>query len=410
MDYETEFCSHLASLSGLRYFVGEGISEELLFSPTTKSIYIFAQHYLEESQNAPSIEVLREQFPRFVFGEVSSEPHWIAAKLRERYKRSRVQDVIRDAAKMVAEPDEAFRFLRETIFGIENTISSSRNVYTGEDFERKLEEYKEAVRNHRFIGATIGFEEVDQFTGGLRPGSLNFVLARPARYKTFFLLHAFVRQVLQGRKPVFYTLELTEDEIWRRLVCLVSGFSYYKMERGDFTQEEEAILRRAYERFHQTSPHFVIQPDIEERTVARIAMEADRLGADSIIIDQLSFLNSRNSYSGAHHLQISEIVRDMKNVATRKGREIPVLMAAQLNRSAAQQDKMADIAQAALSDAIGQTADACFALHQTKDMRDMNQLEFGIIKGRNHGMSSWMIDLDLYRETKFSVLYETGDE
>ena len=408
MDYETQFCSHLCDSDAVRYFLNEGITEEILFSPAAKSIYVFVQHYMEESGEAPSLEVLQDQYPKFVFTpSPEAAPHWLVTRLRDRYQQAKVQDLIREAAKKVKEPEGAFAYLRETIYGIESATATKRSLYSPADFASKLEEYRIQVKEGRYRGAPFGFKEVDDFTSGHRPGHLSFTLARPGRLKTWFATYVFVQQALADWCPVLFQLELTEEDQFGRIACLVSGFPYYKWARGEVNEEEFEMIASSLEEFRKHE-HYVVCPSHEERSIAKLALEADRLDAGAIIIDQLSFLRSRKSYSHNHEA-VSEIVYDLKNLATRKRHELPVMCIAQLNRTAAQQDTMADISQAALSDAIGQASDTIYCLHRTRDMADQDQVELGIIKGRSHGVNSWMIQTDLYRRTEFKLIEEVDE-
>src|SRR5581483_671258 len=101
----------------------------------------------------------------------------------------------------------------------------------------------------QFKGHSFGFKEVDDFTGGNKPGYLAGLAARPKRQKTFYAIQAWIANVYSGRPSVFFPLENTTDEIVLRASCMLSGVSYDSAQRGELMPEEWERYNQAWSDF-----------------------------------------------------------------------------------------------------------------------------------------------------------------
>jgi replicative DNA helicase len=69
--------------------------------------------------------------------------------------------------------------------------------------------------------------------GGIRAGQLAIIGARLKTGKTWFGLKSFIEQIRQRINPIFFTLELSIEEIEHRLWLFGQGFSYDKLSTRD---------------------------------------------------------------------------------------------------------------------------------------------------------------------------------
>lgn len=403
MDYEREFCAHLVDLEALKYLLQEGIKDELLYSPIAKTIYAFARTEYERTRKAPTELMLREEFASFNFQEPRTDHRWLAEKLRERYRRAQVQETTRTMAQLSGDPDVAYSYMREKVFEIEQMSGSTQNVWSSADYEHFIDLYQQRVRDRFTLGFTTGFTSVDELSGGVRPAQLVFYLARPKRFKTFFLCKSYVEQRRQGKTPMLATLEMTVEEIEGRVGCILSGLSFDDWDKGRFGKQEWKIWRAAQDEFVALGPAHIVRPPVGERHVTDIFMLADKLEVESVLIDQLSFLEPVNERRVREDLKTAEVVYALKNHAGRTGSERPVICAAQFNREADNLDEIPGAAKAALSGAIEQAADALYGLHRTKEMFENGVVQFGLLESRNAPTGNWSVRVELKEETRIVI-------
>ena len=138
-----------------------------------------------------------------------------------------VNDPSANAAKLIEEFETSVYKIRES--GKGTTYQSIRNCV------RKEFEYLHAVYENRVeVGISSGYTQMDKLTGGLKPGEMFVLAARPSIGKTAFALNiirniAFPHRTPNPKKVVFFSLEMTAEQFTRRLLCTEADVS-----EGDF--------------------------------------------------------------------------------------------------------------------------------------------------------------------------------
>lgn len=402
LDIEQEFLDHLTSTEDLVFIIREGFDADLLNTPINKAIYAFAHRYWHDNSEAPSPLVMREEFPKIELYTPVAGIGWTLDKLRERYQRNKVQNIITTAARMTEEPEKTVAYLRNESIEISRKTTSDRYTFSMDDSEYFIQRIQDKIAQGMYKGASVGFKEVDEFTGGLKPGYLAGIAARPKRQKTFYVCQAAIAQAYQGHSVYLATLENTQEEIWQRIGCMISGFPWDKMQRGDVMPADWKMINNAIDNFRQTAQGkiHIARPPIGERTVDSLMLQADRLEATSVVLSQFKYIEPTNDYYRADHEKWGSIVLDLKLAANRQGSERPIYVETQLNREATSMKEMqdADLSQLGLTDMWGQACDIMFCLFQNNDLRASKCTEFGIIEARNSDKSSWVV-LSEFRDT-----------
>jgi replicative DNA helicase len=392
-DLETEFANHMRYHESVEYFIREGVDLALINSPKIKGIWTFVQEYFRESGKIPSTTVLKHEFSDFEFVEVDSTPSYVADRLKKRYEQNQIQDLVRELAGKTGDSEDAMKFLRSSFLDIERNTLSQRNIWRSGDSTEFLHNLKEKIVTGMYVGASFGWSKVDHFTGGLRPGQLGFLVARPKRKKTFCTLKAFIEQARDGWKPMLVTMENTDEEIMLRLSCMLSGYPWDQAQRGEIGPDDWELLKNAWSRFEDEAEFFIIAPEVGDRSVAALTIQADKLGARSMLLSQFSYLEGTKDYSNDWQSR-SEIVLALKNAASRPDNPRPIFVEAQLNREK-------DVA---LTDAIKQRADIVFELEETLDMQATQETQLRVMESRNTGYGEWNFFSEFRKETRMDMV------
>jgi len=411
MNLEEELVKHLLIKDSLEKVVKDGLSDHILILPKVKSAVAFAKHYYNESTTAPTAEVFNTEFPDHAFDLVDPESSidWVIEKLRNRYRKSEIWDLTLKLADhwKADQVDEAIGLLRNTTVEIEKNTLSHTNTWSTGDHKMFIGMIQDEIIHNKYKGYSVGFSQIDKYTGGLKPGYLAFLAARPKRMKSFFLIQSFIEQIKQGHTPVFFTLELTHKEIMSRFMCMVSGYPWDKAQRGEFSSSKDwDMIEKTWLNFtEEYGKAFVIQPKADERSVSQLMLLAEKNDCDSIFISQLKYITPVKNYYNSHE-QYAEIVIDLKNQAVKTGSERPIYVEAQFNREAQSVKELQDLdlAQLGLTDAIGQTADVVYSIVQSQDMYNSGVAEMGIVEARNHGKTSWMFQSEFKKNTYLKCL------
>ncbi len=198
---------------------------------------------------------------------------------------------------------------------IVNNVYDTLKKITGED--RDL--YK---------GFTTGYSDLDKVLTGLNRSDLILIGARPAMGKTSFALN-LARNVsaIGKRKVLFFSLEMTKEQLAMRVLGTEARVSSKKMRNGIISQDEWIRLGMATSALNDCELYF---DDTSNITVPEMKAKTRRLGGvDCVIIDYLGLIKG-STRSENRVQEVSEITRNLKMMA--KDLNIPIICCAQLSR------------------------------------------------------------------------------
>lgn len=397
IDLDSELAQQILIPENLIELKNAGVGPHMVRDTNLKPFVQFIFDYLTEYGKPPTEAVIFNEFKIDKTGP-TVDPEYLAEKLKQRFVRSRHKTILNNLAD-AHEPDEFVDTLIASAHDMWSQIGSKKHILSSQDYREIIEEFKTNAENNS-QGATYGFKDVDEHTGGAGAGHLTFFVARPKRFKSWFLLNAFVEQRRQGLIPVMFSLELTEKDMYKRLMCMVSGVSYSRMVKNALMPSEWKQIESAMEEFNSLGPAYIIHPGFEERKVSNFVLEAEKLEADCVLIDQLSFIHPEKN-TGRSDENTKTIVHALKVAATKQ--EIPYVCVCQFNREAAQLEDLAGADKIGLSRSIEETADLLIALHRNEDEADLNIIRMRILEGRYcKSNATWGIKVNLQNKTQFS--------
>lgn len=184
-----------------------------------------------------------------------------------------------------------------------------------------------------FAEINTGFTRLDNAIGGLYSGSLIILASRHSVGKTSLALGITKNVAMtSGKAAVFFSLEMSKEEVVDRLISSEAKVDLFKIKVGklhpkDFDQLPPAldILSKSKLFIEDISENSVIKMREE---LKRIISEGDELGL--VVVDYLQLMES--SVKNDNILQqVSEISRSLKMLALEFN--IPILALSQLPRS-----------------------------------------------------------------------------
>ena len=99
---------------------------------------------------------------------------------------------------------------------------------------------------HLYAGLATGFNELDRVITGLNKSDLILIGARPAMGKTSFALNLARNVAVKGnKKVVFFSLEMSKEQLAQRVLSMEARIRGNKMRMGNFTPKEWEQLASA---------------------------------------------------------------------------------------------------------------------------------------------------------------------
>lgn len=228
--------------------------------------------------------------------------------------------------------------------------------------------------------------------------------------KSVSLINSAIAARREGYTPCVFTLEQSVYEFEERLDAFASGVGYGKMQRRELDMEDQKKLRESQEELASYGSLFIEQPERGERSVRHLVNRARQLGADFLIIDQLSFMEPSRRTSSVFE-QHSQIIHELKEeITSDSSGKLPTLLAVQFNRGAVStKGERGGLHQIANSSSIEQTVDIAYGLYRSKELRANNCMVLDILGARRSEPMSWLLHWELDRHSKFFVRQEYED-
>jgi len=281
-------------------------------------------------------------------------------------------------------------------------------------------------------GVPTGFKKFDSMTAGLQPENLIVVAARPGVGKTSWAVNVAVNAALNHNLPVlFFSLEMSKDELMERMLAGESRVDSSRMRRGmiDYSDWKTKIYP-AGGRLSQ-APIFI--DDSGAPSILELRAKARRFRGDTklfpppaktatgrdarqlglIVIDYLQLARGMGGRrEDSREREIADISRGLKSLA--KDLKLPIIAVSQLNRGIEKrEEKTPQLSDLRESGAIEQDADLVLFIHREEMFNREDESLKGkadLIVGKNRHGATGVVPLSfIHAYTRFES-YADDDE
>ena len=227
----------------------------VIFSKNNGIEYLQDAEYLSELQN---FEYYYKRLKKInLLNELKSQGINIDEFYIEDLTNPRALEVNKDFEEL--EIDDILDVLKRKVLGLENKFTQKEVTQTESAFEGIEDIIKDAVENVD-IGAPVQGELLNEVMSGARLGTFIVRSAASGTGKTrqavgdaCYIAYPFRyepikkkwEQIGSGRKVMFVATEQTIPEIQKMILAYLTGFNESKFRYGNFTKEEERIIRQA---------------------------------------------------------------------------------------------------------------------------------------------------------------------
>ncbi len=308
------------------------------------------------------------------------------------------------------------------LFKVRNVTSRSDIVTLKETLNDTFENIRKLINGEIEIGIPTGLPDLDKMIGGMKPGEMFVLGARPSIGKTSLALNLIRNVAMKASKPravAFFSLEMTSEQIARRLICTEARIPETRFFDGSFKHNEMTKLTQAVNTLQKAK--IFIDPT-GGLTIAELRAKARRLkmmhDIDFIAIDYLQLMKADGRIDNRQQ-EVAEISSGIKKLA--KELNIPILVLAQLNREvektagASARPRLSHLRE---SGSIEQDADIVSFLHRDRDEskgisseQDHEGLDAELILEKNRNGRTGVVKMKFYpsRMEFVNVKFTAGD-
>lgn len=220
------------------------------------------------------------------------------------------------------------------------------------------------------LGLPTGFVDLDRVLGGLAPSDLIVIGARPGMGKTALALNVARKAATSGTPVGFFSLEMSSNQLFYRLVADRAGIEQNRISRGRTDDAESERVMEAGRGIRQLPIHIDDSAGLsieQVRSRARRMQRQRRCGLFVVDHMQLVYAKAENRTQ-----EITRISCGLKALA--KELDVPVLALCQLNRAVeSREDKRPTLADLRESGSIEQDADAVMLLYREAYYLELNE-------------------------------------
>lgn len=333
---------------------------------------------------------------------VADEAAWHAENLRDLTGRRRLDGASLRLRQLAESPGE---FTREELAeqaraivdqATDRAVQGGGAVTFGDAYADSLDRWSRPDTNV----LPTGWHDLDDLlTGGLRPGHLCIVGARPAIGKSLMATELARMVASRGTRVLVHSLEMTAEEVTDRITSSVTGIPLGTLTGG---HADETEMDRLSDRLADVADWPLVIDDRPGLTVTGIRGKARDLTREGplglVIVDYLQMVRPYD-LKAPREQQVASVSRGLKLLAKDLG--VPVVALAQVNRaSEATQNQRPRMHNLRESGAIEADADEIMLLHRNTGLAEgeeddlYGQIEVNVEKNR-HGATgiarlSWL--------------------
>lgn len=383
------------------------------FGEDTKPMISYIEKYYMKHGSLPTLRVFRKKFPDFELETYKSkevgtkEPltYW-CDELRLKVTHNTLCDGVEKAGELLDETktENALTLIKQLVLKVQGDYSESTAIDITKDKEDRLEVYKQRKLNKGMIGIPMGIDKLDMLLKGMQPKQLITLIARPGVGKTWFLILVACYCQLQGYRVLFFTTEMSEEQIEDRMEAVLIGmlygeFNYGKFKSGSLSDTQEDIYMSFLERKEKLEPLIV-----ESATgvgVSTVSAKITEYKPDVIFVDSAYLMEDDRSSTDQDWLRVAHITRDLKQIA--KNMKLPIFINSQADSTTSKKTGP-ELDNIGFSSAIGQDSDVVMALFRDEEMIEDKEIKAKILKQREGVMGNVLLNWD-FNTMNFKAIY-----
>ena len=321
--------------------IADVLTVDFFESPAHKWIVEITLSYYSKYHTYPTMEVMKVEIKKEknevlrlsikeelkqVYTTTHDEIEYVKEEFFNFCKNQRLKEALLNSVELLG--DGEYEGIRKLI---DEALKAGNDKNIGHEYDKDIESRFREEEDKKIPFPWKVFNDITD--GGIGTGNLMLLFAPPGIGKSTVVCNIAVHAVKLGYKVVYYTLELDERYVGKKIDSILTGLDMKQLKHhrkevikavGDITGK---IVIKEY------SPGRVSMDTIESH-LKQLASNNDFI-PDLIIIDYPDLLKPRKTRKESRE-ELDDIYTDVKALA--KENKIPVICPAQINRMGAKDD------------------------------------------------------------------------
>ncbi|MDU1115174.1 MAG: replicative DNA helicase [Clostridium butyricum] len=213
-------------------------------------------------------------------------------------------------------------------------VSASKNITGPERIDTILEKAfvkleKRCKNRGGLVGISTGFKGIDDITGGLKPGELVIVAARPSMGKTAFALN-IAQSASRTSSVIIFSLEMETESLLNRMISSSCMIKMNDIQSGTLTDDQFVRIMKRTSELGKRNLYIDDKRTMLSDIKALCRKQKLQKGLDVIVIDYLQLIRTTMK-ANQREQEVSYISKELKSLA--KELNITVIALSQLSRA-----------------------------------------------------------------------------
>lgn len=213
-------------------------------------------------------------------------------------------------------------------------VSASKNITGPERIDTILEKVfvkleKRCKNGGGLVGISTGFKGIDDITGGLKPGELVIVAARPSMGKTAFALN-IAQSASRTSSVIIFSLEMETESLLNRMISSSCMIKMNDIQSGTLTDDQFVRIMKRTSELGKRNLYIDDKSTMLSDIKALCRKQKLQKGLDVIVIDYLQLIRTTMK-ANQREQEVSYISKELKSLA--KELNITVIALSQLSRA-----------------------------------------------------------------------------
>lgn len=308
-----------------------------------------------------------------------------------RYTYAKLQAISDTTFDQTIPPMDLASKISELVDELAHLTSTSRTATSADLAQRAYDRLVHDPENKN-TGVPSGLPRLDRLTNGWQPGNLIAIGARPSVGKTALALQMALNAVKHGIGTIFFSLEMTHNELTDRLIAIGTGISLTRIRHKTFSEKDLCAIGKFLENLKTWPLYIEDNPDVDDNAIRSRAnlLIAQHPEIRFMVLDYLQLMDAdRNARRNENrNLELGRFSRTLKKIAGSLG--IPVVVLSQLSREVERSKREPILSDLRDSGAIEQDADVVVFLHRpvmSDDQAEFDEVKLIVAKHRSGPLS-----------------------
>lgn len=261
----------------------------------------------------------------------------LAKDLSQLIRRDNLIDLLKQGIETLAASGEPQDQIAEVQRLIASAPGSQLNIVDAQDAAKTMmQEYSDRKAGKgRALGIPTGYPLIDKTIGGLPVAAMTILGARPSQGKTAIASCIALNAIKHGHPVVFFSHEMTANDILQRMACQDAGLSFSHLRAGKLSAMGEAKLSASLDLLRKSDLYTIDTGGPTPQDCRNAAMylinKARSPLPPLIVVDYIQLEHTKNLRQNR-----AEELADISStwIETAKTTGAAILMLAQLNRQA----------------------------------------------------------------------------